>query len=172
MMIVPAEWAQITGHSPAVAYAMLLRMARRKEAVMHPARGWREKWQRRVCTRFELKGPAGHRHRGTHTMSTIERVAKAMRQKYAEMTGEVGLVDFEVSRARDEWLACARTALEELRAPSDFMADQAAENYVGITQETAVAWAKDDKWAAHRADLIESYQNFIDAALEEGRTHA
>lgn len=49
---------------------------------------------------------------------TIEDVAKAMREKYAEMTGETPLVDFRHSRARDEWLACAHVACNLLR-PND-----------------------------------------------------
>ena len=42
----------------------------------------------------------------------VERMAIAMREAYAEMTGELPLVPFAKSRAREEWLACAEAGLK------------------------------------------------------------
>ena len=45
-----------------------------------------------------------------------ERVARAMRERYnAEFIGG-GCIDFEKSQAREEWLACARAAIEAIDA--------------------------------------------------------
>jgi hypothetical protein len=49
-------------------------------------------------------------------MSDIERVAIAMRHRYAEMTNDLPLVPFEKSKAKDEWLECARVAIELMGA--------------------------------------------------------
>jgi hypothetical protein len=49
-------------------------------------------------------------------MSDIERVAIAMRHRYAEMTNDLPLVPFEKSKAKDEWLECARVAIEMVGA--------------------------------------------------------
>ena len=49
-------------------------------------------------------------------MSDLERVAIAMRHRYAEMTNDLPLVPFEKSQARAAWLECARVAIETMGA--------------------------------------------------------
>ena len=49
-------------------------------------------------------------------MSDLERVAIAMRHRYAEMTNDLPLVPFEKSQARTAWLECARVAIETMDA--------------------------------------------------------
>ena len=87
----------------------------------------------------------------------IERVARALRLVNA--TSE-GMTFTELTEAM------ARAAIGAMREPTDEMADAVQEQQLsGISRETAVVWAKEDKWAGARQDLINDYQKFIDAAL-------
>ena len=86
----------------------------------------------------------------------IERVEEAILSKIAEIFGAIHCnAGGQIGRA----------AIEAMREPTDSMADIAQEKYCGQPRETTVAWAKEDKWDAHRQDLIDEYQVFIDAAL-------
>jgi hypothetical protein len=48
----------------------------------------------------------------------VERVAMAMRKAYSSYGGDSALIPWEKSRACEEWLLCARAAIEAMREPA------------------------------------------------------
>lgn len=51
----------------------------------------------------------------------VERVARAMRERYAKHNGDKGLVPFEAAGSREAWMECARAAIEAMREPTEAM---------------------------------------------------
>ncbi len=47
----------------------------------------------------------------------IEKMAKTMRERYAEHSGDHDIVPWEKSKSREAWLLCARAALLAIREP-------------------------------------------------------
>jgi hypothetical protein len=73
-------------------------------------------------------------------MSDLERVAIAMRHRYAEMTNDLPLVPFEKSQARTAWLECARVAIETMDADDTLWQ---RENHDLVEEKAALRAAND-----------------------------
>ena len=73
-------------------------------------------------------------------MSDLERVAIAMRHRYAEMTNDLPLVPFEQSQARAAWLECARVAIETMGADDTLWQ---RENHDLVEEKAALRAAND-----------------------------
>ena len=73
-------------------------------------------------------------------MSDLERVAIAMRHRYAEMTNDLPLVPFEKSQARAAWLECARVAIETMDADDTLWQ---RENHDLVEEKAALRAAND-----------------------------
>jgi hypothetical protein len=87
----------------------------------------------------------------------VERVAVAMRIAYARLNHDEPPVPFDKSRARDEWLCCARAAIEALREPTKAMLDAAYEAH-----DAYEAAPEPKAWCG----LSSAFQAMIDRALQ------
>ena len=93
-------------------------------------------------------------------MSDLERVAIAMRHRYAEMTNDLPLVPFEKSQARAAWLECARVAIETMGADDTLWQ---RENH-DLVEEKAALRAENDRLR----EILKTVPDALNSALQAG----
>lgn len=105
-------------------------------------------------------------------MQMIERVARRIAQReissWTDTERGFQPINLLVDQTWRDWQEVAKDVFEEMLTPTDAMIEAGGTANYGHTRETAVEWAKEDKWDSHAHEAAFLYKAMITAALQEG----